>query len=216
MDKFYKPSEQVPVVNGQQHWDCPEAIDMKTFAKTLSLISSNPSDSPYLGKNRPTVKDDDIPVSIVNHLKELIERTRIKALASKVDLKFILVDGFLLYVDKDVVDQLDVRFFLGASFETLARRRSERNGYITDAGFWVDPPDYFAKVVYPAYLLYNRPALDTIEKRGEDGDRVDGLIGLNSEELDIAGMVQAAVDRIIEYVDRMVQGEKEQSSSNKD
>ena len=82
-------------------------------------------------------------------------------------------------------------------------RKCAQHSMFLFLGFWKDPPNYFAEIVYPAYLTYNRPALDTLE-RAETHDRIEGLIGLDSEELDIASMVGAAVDNIVESVEKIV------------
>jgi len=41
-----------------------------------------------------------------------------------------LVDGFLLYWDEDVINQLDVRIFLRAPHEVRKKRREERYGNV--------------------------------------------------------------------------------------
>ncbi|KAJ3045608.1 ribosylnicotinamide kinase [Rhizophlyctis rosea] len=175
---------------------------MPAFSRTLTSLSLDIPTN-LIGKNRPTISDSDVPASHILLLTSKIRTMHESAKGKGIKLKFVLVDGFLLYVDREVVNKLDVRFLMKASFETLRRRREDRSGYVTDAGFWKDPPNYFAEIVYPAYLTFNRSALDTLEK-AETHDRIEGLIGLDSEELDIASMVEAAVDRIVEHVENTV------------
>lgn len=37
-DKFYKPDRDIPVVNGIEDWDCPEAIDFLNFKAALKTV----------------------------------------------------------------------------------------------------------------------------------------------------------------------------------
>ncbi|KDN47334.1 P-loop containing nucleoside triphosphate hydrolase protein [Tilletiaria anomala UBC 951] len=77
--------------------------------------------------------------------------------AQSQQLRICIVDGFLLYFDPSVRRQLDVRFFLRARRATLQRRRTERSGYNTAEGtLWQDPPGYFDKAVWPAYVEAHR------------------------------------------------------------
>lgn len=57
----------------------------------------------------------------------------------------------MLFHEPEIIKLFDVRIFLRASYETLKYRRENRAGYQTQETFWVDPPGYFDKMVYPAY-----------------------------------------------------------------
>ncbi|CAG8781050.1 11263_t:CDS:2, partial [Acaulospora morrowiae] len=57
---------------------------------------------------------------------------------------FVIVDGFLLYQDVQVLKELDVKLFIKADYETLKKRREERSSYFTlEGNYWIDPPNYF-------------------------------------------------------------------------
>jgi len=45
-----------------------------------------------------------------------------------------LVDGFFLYSDPSVVDELDLRFLIRAPYHKLKARREARSGYVTLEG----------------------------------------------------------------------------------
>jgi nicotinamide/nicotinate riboside kinase len=47
---------------------------------------------------------------------------------------FLLVDGFLLYVNQDVINELDIKLFVSANYDTLKDRRENRSVYITIEG----------------------------------------------------------------------------------
>lgn len=69
---------------------------------------------------------------------------------------FVIVDGFMLYWDEKVSQQLDCKITFTGSYETLKSRREKRQGYHTLEGYWVDPPGYFDKIVWPEYLKMNQ------------------------------------------------------------
>lgn len=70
----------------------------------------------------------------------------------KEDNHFVIVDGFMLYWDNRVYQHLDCKISLITSYETLKSRREQRQGYHTAEGYWIDPPGYFDKIVWPEYL----------------------------------------------------------------
>ncbi|RKO95621.1 hypothetical protein CAUPRSCDRAFT_12679, partial [Caulochytrium protostelioides] len=119
--------------------------------------------------------------------------------------QWVIVDGFLIYDDPAVYEQLDVCLFLHASQRTLAERRAARTGYVTTEGFWQDPPGYFEHVVWPNYLQYNRRAIAQLETEAKgaaggaaadavltdvstDGDAIPNLIGIASDQMGVYDM----------------------------
>nr|BAA21404.1 HYPOTHETICAL 27.7 KD PROTEIN IN CPT1-SPC98 INTERGENIC REGION [Schizosaccharomyces pombe] len=64
----------------------------------------------------------------------------------------VFVDGFMMYVNEDLINAFDIRLMLVTDFDTLKRRREARTGYITLEGFWQDPPHYFENYVWPGYV----------------------------------------------------------------
>lgn len=48
-----------------------------------------------------------------------------------VDLLLCFVDGFLLFSDPVVVNELDIRLLIRAPYEKLKERREARSGYVT-------------------------------------------------------------------------------------
>jgi len=68
---------------------------------------------------------------------EVIERTRQDFLGQNLvqrgdtDILLCLVDGFFLYSNSKVVDELDLRLLVRAPYHKLKARREARNGYVT-------------------------------------------------------------------------------------
>ncbi|KAK9237565.1 P-loop containing nucleoside triphosphate hydrolase protein [Lipomyces kononenkoae] len=149
-DDFYKPEAEIPVVNGVEDWDCPEAIDFIALRAAIDYIKTNhtlPGNVHYKEDQNdlgtPPVSTDE-----ADEIKKTILGEN--SIADNTD--FCIVDGFLLFNDDIVTKQLDVKLLLRAPYESLKKRREARNGYATIEGFWVDPPGYFENIVWPGYV----------------------------------------------------------------
>ncbi|CAI5755848.1 unnamed protein product [Candida verbasci] len=143
LDDFYISDSLIPIdkKTGLQNWDCAEAIDFEKFKQFLIDLKN---DKPVVLKSiqpETRVKLTDNEESI---LKKEIEKANIKR-------RIIFIDGFMLFHDPELIKLFDIKLFYHCFFETLKSRRESRNGYNTSEGFWVDPPNYFEKIVWPAY-----------------------------------------------------------------
>ncbi|KAF9512139.1 hypothetical protein BS47DRAFT_1330451 [Hydnum rufescens UP504] len=155
-DDFAPPQELVPWHPGfnVQDWDdAPGAIDWPRMRSALAHVKAT-------GQLPPGHSSHD-------HLNEQVEipaaddtlstwRTRFSELdnsAAGEEIQWVIVDGFLLYWDKGIADQLDIRLFLRVPHDVLRQRRHARHGYHTAEGsLWRDPPHYWEQIVYPAYV----------------------------------------------------------------
>ncbi|MBW0475715.1 hypothetical protein O181_015430 [Austropuccinia psidii MF-1] len=67
---------------------------------------------------------------------------------------YVILDGFLLFWDLDCFKNYDLKFFIRESYQVLKERRRLRQLYYTAEGdTWVDPPNYWDQIVWPAYLF---------------------------------------------------------------
>jgi nicotinamide/nicotinate riboside kinase len=80
------------------------------------------------------------------------------------DVVFIIIEGFLLFCDDKVCDNIDNKYFVNASRHILKERRESREGYVTLQGYWVDPPGYFDQVVWPQFIHWNQHILDDTKR----------------------------------------------------
>ncbi|CAG8609087.1 7058_t:CDS:2, partial [Scutellospora calospora] len=124
--------------------------------------------------------------------------------------KFVLVDGFLLYWDIQVIKELDIKLFVQADYTTLKKRREERAGYVTADGYWTDPPNYFDTMVWPNYVKsYKR----LFQGHSEIKRTINELVVLNSNcKRDISMNLEMAVENVLEFV----KGNEVQPNSEKD
>ncbi|KAK2467856.1 hypothetical protein APHAL10511_000151 [Amanita phalloides] len=190
-DDFAPPQHEIPIhpLHGVQDWDnAQSAIDWPRLAsflrqvKATGVIPNDHRSHDHLNEQK------EIPISGLCRQKWISE---FGALGKEVS--WVIVDGFLLYWDTEVVEQLDTRILLRVPYDVLKQRRHERHGYHTAEGsLWRDPPDYFDHIVYPAYVDAHRDMLEGGDvERGKPSGKVDGLILLDM----LTMAMDEAVDR---------------------
>ncbi|ORX76954.1 P-loop containing nucleoside triphosphate hydrolase protein [Basidiobolus meristosporus CBS 931.73] len=178
-DDFYKPESEIPIdkETGLANWDIPEAIDIARFMDILGEAMESDHISEYVSTELP---EDPNRVHIdeptLSHMKSQFEDHLNRTKSSFGSVRFLLIDGFIMYCFPELVRHLDVKIFIKASYETLKRRREEKIGYTTLEGFWVDPPGYFDKIVWPNYLACNRHIINPETEE----ETVDGLVLFDS------------------------------------
>lgn len=193
-DDFYKPDAEIPISKqyGIADWDCAESINFDNLKDALVHIREKASLPTNLESKEDKNATHDIKVS-----KEILDKLRNKT----ADVKTIiaLVDGFLLLPRKELKPFLDVNMLVVASRSTLRKRRENRT-YVTLETIWEDPPGYFDKIVWPAYVSDHGYLFESIEAI-ENGDvtkvvSTDAVI-IDSEHSSMDEMLVKAVDAIL-------------------
>lgn len=163
LDDFYFPDSQIPIdpKYNLENWDCPEAINWSKFGNYIDQIRKTngdvlPVESRELESSLKLSKDE------IKEAKSLLNTNYSNLRSTHV----VLIDGFMLYHDSNISDLFDVKLYFRAPYNMLKARREARRGYATEEGFWVDPPGYFDKIVWPQYVSTHKHLF-------EDGD-VDG------------------------------------------
>ncbi|CAG8524715.1 25097_t:CDS:2 [Cetraspora pellucida] len=229
-DDFFKLEKDLPIDPTTKYinWDCPEAINFPLFLSTLEKLHQTGSLPATFVSNEVKNVHKDIKGSGLDELvKQLSLRVNEALNASAGDDKnngwhFVLVDGFLLYYDPEVIKELDVRLFVKADRDTLKKRREERAGYITVEGYAIDPPDYFDKIVWPNYVELHKDLLI----KGQSSGLIDGVksgckviedfvvLDTNFEEK-FGENLEEAVETVIRFIERSAGPRSESESSDR-
>ncbi|TFK53896.1 hypothetical protein OE88DRAFT_1654267 [Heliocybe sulcata] len=194
-------------IHNVQDWDAPEgAIDwprLESFLKSVKATGQIPSEHrshDHLNEQK------DIPVSsdVARRWKGVFEEAEREWQARGEKVTWALLDGFLLYWDKEVVDSLDVRIFLRVPYDVLKQRREERHGYHTAEGaLWRDPPGYFDQIVYPAYVRAHQDVFANHDVENgvvvTENGKVGDLVVL--EPLKVEGGMDGIVDRACKVIE---------------
>ncbi|KAK9479791.1 P-loop containing nucleoside triphosphate hydrolase protein [Lipomyces japonicus] len=163
-DDFYKPEAEIPVVNGLADWDCPEAIDFESLGKAVSYIKYHESLPSDLNSKEEQNSLGSAPITLEE--AKQIRQEILGVERAALNIRFCVVDGFLLFNDLDVISNLDIKLLLRAPYERLKARREARNGYATLEGFWQDPPGYFDQYVWPGYVRSHKHFFENEDVEG--------------------------------------------------
>ncbi|CAK7265925.1 ribosylnicotinamide kinase [Sporothrix epigloea] len=163
-DDFYKDDKDIPItVDGLADWDCVGALSLPDMERSIAFIRAHGVLPPDLFSKEDQNSVGECPVSdktieamkvkVQNWLQPGQPGHKLVASSSTNHLRICIFDGFLLYSQETraTMEQIDIRLFLQVSHEKATQRREARDGYVTLAGFWQDPPGYVDKIVWPNY-----------------------------------------------------------------
>ncbi|GAQ08232.1 hypothetical protein ALT_5553 [Aspergillus lentulus] len=151
-DDFYLPDDRIPyttTASGKtvQDWDTVEAIDVPFMAAALSYVRQHGRLPPRLKSKEDLNEASDSGVSdetITQQQRQVSDKLRQVGPALAGDgakRTVVFFEGFLLFsppkaevrehVLRPVHEQLDVRLFLPAPYDSVKERRERRSGYVT-------------------------------------------------------------------------------------
>ncbi|GAA97287.1 uncharacterized protein L969DRAFT_14624 [Mixia osmundae IAM 14324] len=212
-DDLTPPAERLPIhpIYGVQDWDSPEtALEWSRFNKVLSYIRQHAAlpPPPLYSSHDHMNKQNDLPLpdGLIEHWRQVF------AELDERQTSFCIVDGFLMYWDRQANAQYDIKLFVREDEAILRKRREERNGYNTAEGeMWQDPPGYWQNIVWPAYLKAHRHlfrAGDVEHGRAIKSDStVNGhaapnadLLVLEASQYSMADIVRRSCEEIRDYL----------------
>lgn len=180
LDDFYFADSKIPIDPKYEieNWDCAEAINWTEFRDYINEIRKTSGDV-------LPVESKEFDSSLLlseEELKEVKQSLNFQFSAfSKTHV--VLIDGFMLYHDSSIYDHFDVKLYFRAPYQTLKARREARAGYVTEEGFWVDPPGYFDKIVWPQYVLTHGYLFEqnNVDGKMKDSTVAKGIIDINND-----------------------------------
>jgi hypothetical protein len=120
---------------GYTNWDCAGSLDMSAFVDAMRYIHKNAKLPPTLEskEDQNELGKHNVPDHVVQIMQQQVLENKLIS-HGNTEVTVALVDGFLLYSDPAVVDQLDVSLLVRAPYEKLKARREARSGYVTLEG----------------------------------------------------------------------------------
>ncbi|OJA13572.1 hypothetical protein AZE42_06114 [Rhizopogon vesiculosus] len=207
-DDFYLPEEMLPTHQGlnTKNWDSPSSIDWVQMVKVLQDVKctgSIPSDH-VSGHDTEDIPIDDNRAVVWRARFEDLERDCL--VAANVKLIWVLVEGFKLYWNQDVIRQLDMRIFLRLPEYILKERREMRDGPLGQAT-WIDPEGYWDDICYPEYIETHKNLFENGDvEHGAPRDSEDWVTGLlliepevKEKKVDTRDIVEVCLEKIASY-----------------
>ncbi|XP_015422694.1 PREDICTED: nicotinamide riboside kinase 2 isoform X2 [Myotis davidii] len=148
-DDFFKPGVRAPLFqpqdqiavgeDGFKQWDVLESLDMEAMLSTVQAWMSNP--------------------------RKFARAHGVSVQPDALDTHILILEGFLLYSYKPLVDLYSRRYFLTVPYEECKWRRSTRSYTVPD------PPGLFDGHVWPMYQKYKQE----MEANGVEVVYLDGM-----------------------------------------
>ncbi|KAI7790894.1 muscle-specific beta 1 integrin binding protein isoform X1 [Triplophysa rosa] len=145
-DDFFKPPDQIAVgADGFKQWDVITSLDMEAMVNTIKGWMENPV---------KFARSHGVQVTPAAEMDD-----------PEIQIHILIVEGFLLYNYKPLVDVFDKSYYITIPYEECKNRRSTRQYNVPD------PPGLFDGHVWPMYLKHTRE----MESCGLQIEYLDGL-----------------------------------------
>jgi len=163
-DDFFKKPDQIEVgEDGFRQWDVITAMDMEAMVNTVKGWQEN-------------------PVKFARSHGVSLSREA----NSETGIHILIVEGFLIYNYKPLLEVYDKCFYISIPYEECKRRRSTRTYTVPD------PPGLFDGHVWPMYLKHRK-------EMESKCDRIEYLDGMTAKE-DIYNKVYESVQNTLQNI----------------
>lgn len=159
MEDFYRADHLIPVYRNFRNYDSPSSIDFEKLGNTIRSLK----------------RGEDVEVPIYS--KDAVKTTGTKTITAE---DILVVEGFLLFVQKDIRELFDMRIFIDIDPETQLMRKKIRNAGL-DSNL-----EYYYKVLVPMVKKYVIPTkkyadyiLDGKKTQAELTDELTGILRAN-------------------------------------
>ena len=206
-DDFCKEFKDLPTVNGYLDADGPDGVDFGRMVEVLDYIKGNAGKTPadfksWQGDVFPG--QDKIALELVpaGLLAKLSEKVRSSGRNFK-SLRFVIVDGLMLYNIEAVRSRLDVRLLIRLSHDEAKRRRMTRQNYGASAKpeeFW-KTEDYFEKMVWRNYVAEHASFFEDQDVEGIADGKICATAGIEVQpelNIDVGTTLSWATDVILD------------------
>ncbi|GAB5591581.1 ribosylnicotinamide kinase [Umbelopsis nana] len=180
---------------GLENWDCPDSFNVTKMYQSLNYTREH---NGQLSNDHPRGEDSNTHDGSLTVSDSFLDQLRAMVPADVEEhTRLIIVDGILLFCDPLIYNEFDCSIFIHAGKETLKQRREARQGYITQEGYWVDPPGYFDQLVWPQYVKWNSHLFPDGNHTELNPNTIKDLLVMNSDNESIEQIATAAVKALL-------------------